>query len=571
MPYMQVPDLGAPDPGAPDAVSLSRAAETAAAAAHSGEPAPFLRIEALTKRFGALTACDAVSLDVRAGEVVALLGENGAGKSTLMKTLYGIHPADGGRILIDGAPMAFASPREAMQARVGMVFQKLSLINALSVRDNLALAWPGLPWHLGRRTRHARGSLAQLADLAPDIDPAARIEDLSVGERQLVELAKVLNLDARLVILDEPTAGLSPAEAARLHRLITRLAARGVAVVLITHKLADVEAAAERVIVLRRGRVVLEGRAAELDRAALVRAMMGQADGNAIRPPALPAHLVPRLVLRELSATGPQGRIDGIDLTIRGGEILGIAGVAGNGQSVLAEAVAGILPVARGDVLLDGVSIARKPGDPFRPLRIGYVPEDPYANGVAQGLSLRANLTLRDLVPERGAEAHTPRAPLGDGAILQRLRDFDVRPPEPRRRAGTLSGGNLQKLILARETGEERPAIVMVFPTLGLDVAAAQAVYARMADAAAKGAAILWISEEIDDLLALAHSIAVLRAGRLAALFRNDGTVTRDSLGEAMTGGGGETGSGVRDSFRDGAGDKAGDREEAATKAEPRP
>lgn len=472
-----------------------------------GAARPLLRLEGVTKRFGDMTACDGVSLDVHAGEVLALLGENGAGKSTLMKTLYGVHGADGGRILLDGAPVAFASPREAMTARIGMVFQTLSLIEALSVRDNLALAWPGTPWHLGRRGRHARGAVARLADLAPDIDPAARIDDLSVAERQLVELAKVLNLEARLVILDEPTAVLTPSEARRLHALIRRLAGRGVAVVLITHKLADVEAAADRVAVLRRGRVVLEGTAAALDRAALVRAMMGTVDAAPTRPPARPARPVPRLVLRDLSAAGPQGRIEGIDLTIGGGEIFGIAGVAGNGQSILAETVAGIVPVAGGDIVLDGASIARRPGDRPRPAQIGYVPENPRANGVAPGLSLRANLGLRDLVAGRGTARAARRTAQGDAAVVQRLRDFDVRPPEPRRLAGTLSGGNLQKLVLARETGVARPAILMVFPTMGLDIVAAQAVYRRMAEAATEGAAILWISEEIDDLLALAHGI----------------------------------------------------------------
>lgn len=498
---------------------------------------PLLRMEEVTKRFGTLTACDGVTLEVQTGEVLALLGENGAGKSTLMKTLYGIHGADCGRILIDGVPVAFSSPRDAMKARIGMVFQTLSLIDALSVRDNLALAWPGTPWFLGRRARHASGALALLGDLAPDIDPAARVADLSVAERQLVELAKVLNLDARLVILDEPTAVLTPSEARRLHGLIRRLSARDVAVVLITHKLADVEAAADRVAVLRRGRIVLEAQAAAVGRAALVRAMMGQLDTSPTRPPAMPVRMVPRLVLNGLSAGGPQGQIERIDLTIHGGEILGIAGVAGNGQSVLAETVAGILPAASGDIVLDGVSIVRRQGDPPRPLPIGYIPENPRQNGVAPGLSLRANLGLRDLVARAGKTRAAGSAGQGNAAVIQRLHDFDVRPPEPHRLAGTLSGGNLQKLILARETGEARPAILMVFPTMGLDIAAAQGVYRRMAQAAGEGAAILWISEEIDDLLMLTHRIGVLRAGRLVAQFRNDGTITRDQLGKAMTGG----------------------------------
>ncbi len=491
---------------------------------------PLLQLEDVTKQFGALTACDSISLTVRAGEVVALLGENGAGKSMLMKTLFGVHPPDGGRILVDGEPVAFASPRAAMQAQIGMVFQSLSLVPALSVRDNLALAWPGTPWHLGRRGRHAAGALARLADLAPGIDPATRVDDLSVAEQQLVELAKVLNLNARLVILDEPTALLTPAEARRLHALVRGLAEGGVAVVLITHKLADVEAAADKVVVLRRGRIMLQGDTVDLDRAALVRAMMGQSEGAATRPPPVPARTRPRLVLRDLCASGPQGQITGIDLSVQGGEIVGIAGVAGNGQSILAETIAGTVPAGRGDVILDGISIARKQGEPPRPLKIGYVPEDPRRNGVAPGLSLRANLRLHVLVSGRAAA-------LSDAEVMQMLQEFDVRPPEPDRLAGILSGGNLQKLVLARETGVARPAILMAFPTMGLDVTATQNVYRRMAQAAREGAAILWNSEEIDDLLALAHRICVLREGRLVATLRNDGTITRDRLGEEMTGG----------------------------------
>ena len=223
------------------------------------------------------------------------------------------------------------------------------------------------------------------------------------------------------------------------------------------------------------------------------------------------------------------GRIDGIDLSVGEGEIVGVAGVSGNGQSILAEAVAGVLPVTTGDVILDGDSIARRPGGPPRLLRLGYVPEEPRKNAIAPGLSLLANLGLRRLGTGGAAASPTDVARL--------LETFDVRPPDPDRRAGTLSGGNLQKLVLARETGEPRPAVLMVFPTVGLDVAASDSVYRRMVAAAETGTAILWISEEIDDLLALAHRIVVLREGRIVARFVNDATLTREDLGAAMTGG----------------------------------
>lgn len=491
-----------------------------------------LDLRGLTKRFGALVACDGVDLTLRRGEVLALLGENGAGKSTLMKTLFGVYAPDAGEVMLDGRPVAFASPRDAMAAGLGMVFQKFSLIPAMSVHDNLALAWPGTPWYLGRRNRRAAGVLDRLAELAPNIDPAARLGDLSVAEQQLVELAKVLNIDARLVILDEPTAVLTPAEARRLHSLIRVLSSEGVAVILITHKLVDVEAAADRVVVLRRGRVVTEGRVQAFNRAALVTAMVGNDTGTLPPPPPLDQDPAPSLVLKGLSARGAQIGIESIDISVGAGEIVGVAGVAGNGQSVLAETVAGVLPALAGDILLHGQSIARRQGEPPRALPIGYVPEDARTNGVAEGLNLLSNLGFRGLSPRLSGEAA-----LKPAEAATRLADFDVRPPEPHRKAATLSGGNLQKLVLARETGVARAAQLLVYPTMGLDVAAAEAVYRRMLEAAAGGSAILWISEEIDDLLALAHRIVVMREGRVETTFRNDGSIGREALGAAMTGG----------------------------------
>lgn len=501
----------------------------AASGPAANAPAALLELRGVTKRFGSLTACDGIDLSVRPGEVLALLGENGAGKSTLMKTVFGVHPADGGAVLLDGTETHFSSPRDAMAARIGMVFQSFALIDALSVRENLALAWPGSPWRLGRRAWRARGALDNLSRLAPAIDPDRRVGDLSVAEQQLVELAKVLNLDARIVILDEPTAVLTPAEARRLHDQIRRLAATGVAVVIITHKLADVDAVGDRVAVLRRGKVVASGPARQFSRTQLVAAMMGDDSGVPQVPAPRASGAVPRLVLKDVAASAARGTVAGIDLSIAGREILGIAGVSGNGQSTLAEAAAGVLPITGGEILLDGVDIARRAGDRPRKLAIGYLPEEPRFNAIAGALDLSANLRLRALAEGR-------RGP-GKDADKDLLDAYDVRPPDPSRRAGTLSGGNLQKLVVAREFSEPHPAIVLAFPTMGLDVRASAAVYRHMTDAAEQGAAVLWISEEIDDLLQIAHRIAVLYEGRVVADLPNDGTLDRERLGVLMTGG----------------------------------
>lgn len=466
---------------------------------------PLLRLRELTKRYGDLLANDAVSLDVGKGEVLALLGENGAGKSTLMKLVYGFVTPDSGTIVLDGRPIVVASPRDAMAHGIGMVFQQFSLLPALSVLENLLLAWPD-----ARRWRSAaedEAVIARLTQLAPDIAPAALVRDLSVGERQLVELAKVLNLDARLVILDEPTSVLTPQEAARLHGLVRQLAEEGRSVVVITHKLADVRACADRVAVMRRGKLVDEGPAAERTNGMLVEAMVGKPVSRETRHRDATAR-VPRLVLRQLECSGVQPARD-IDLSIGCGEILGIAGVAGNGQWALAETVAGLVPPESGDVLLDGEPIARRfEREPFAS-PVAYIPEEPIRNAVIGGLDLRENLGLRKIATDAAmptvADART------------RLDAFDVRPPEPGRRAETLSGGNLQKLVAARELGEAPAAIVACYPTMGLDVHATDALLGRLVEHAAAGAAVLWIGEELDDLLAIADRIAVIHDGRIVA------------------------------------------------------
>ncbi|MVS98959.1 ABC transporter ATP-binding protein [Devosia marina] len=489
-------------------------------------PDSLVQFEGVTRRFGDLVAVDNASLDIRAGEVLAILGENGAGKSTLMKMLYGLYPASAGEILIHDAPDKINGPADAMRAGIGMVFQHFSLLPALSVRDNLLLSWPRTPFWKSRRNTDTADVLATLAELAPHIDPDCPVGSLSVGEQQLVELCKVLNIDARLVILDEPTSVLTPDEAERLHGFIKQLAGRGVAVALITHKLADVEACADRIVVMRRGRVVDIAERGARSITETVALMMGQSVERKLQRPPVLEKIVPRLVLENLSARRPEMALQNVSLSIAAGEIVGVAGVAGNGQALLAEVVAGVEPLTGGDVLLDGVSIARH--NPYDAVAtpLGYIPEQPRDNGVVGTMTLARNLALREL-------AQGNRPPVTGRDLLFR---FNVNPPDPMKTAGTLSGGNIQKLVSARELGGQRQAVLACYPTMGLDLAAIEMVYAAMFAQAAAGAAVLWISEDLDDLLAGCHRIAVMREGQLVALLDNSSTLTREVVGAHMIG-----------------------------------
>ncbi len=483
------------------------------------------------KQFGAVIANADVDLDIRAGEVLALLGENGAGKSTLMKVLYGFCHPDAGEIRIDGRVRSFASPREAMASGIGMVFQQFSLVAALSVLENLLAAFPHAPWLQTRRSARVKAALRWLDRLAPNLDPARPVRELAVGERQLVELAKVLNLDARVVILDEPTSVLTPAETERLYGFIRSLVAEGKAVVLITHKLADVAACADHIVVMRGGRVVDRAAAGERTPEQLVSAMVGRTKLAAVEAPASASGAVPVLQVRGVSATAQGAHIDNISFEMRSGEILGIAGVSGNGQYVLAEALAGLAPITAGDIVLGGVSIANRNEYGAIPDDVAYVPERPLDNAVVADLDLAVNLTLRQvrklpLFPR--ASAITARA----GGLLTR---FDVRPPHPALLAAALSGGNLQKLVIARELSDAHRLVVASYPTMGLDVLATQAVYRTLFAQAKAGACVVWISEELDDLLAYAHRIAVIYGGSFAGLVRQE-NASRQMIGRWMAG-----------------------------------
>jgi len=510
------------------------------------QPLPLLRAESVTKRFGALTACDRVDLELRGGEILALLGENGAGKTTLMNILFGHYTADEGRILVAGpdgalAPLPPGSPHAALAAGIGMVHQHFTLADNLSGFDNITLGTERL-LRFARRRGDARARLQERmrdAGIAVDLDtPTGR---LAVGERQRVEILKALYRGARILILDEPTAVLTPPESENLFATLRRLAAGGLAVVFISHKLKEVLAAADRIAVLRAGAKVADLPRAGVDAASLAERMVGRAVQTPRREP---VELGPPLLeLAGVSAPDPAGRqgLAEASLTIRAGEIIGVAGVAGNGQRALAALLCGLVRPQAGTVRVGGEPLRRFAPHAIVRAGLGRIPEDRHRDGVVGAMRIWENLAIENI---RGAQAQRLGF-LRFAALKARARQliaaYDVRCPGPDAEARTLSGGNIQKLILARVLDRAPRVILADQPTRGLDVGAVAAIHRRLLDARANGAGILLISEDLDELFALADRIAVLYRGRLTDAEPAEALTTR-GLGLAMAGGSAEVG-----------------------------
>ncbi|RMX04923.1 ABC transporter ATP-binding protein [Corticibacter populi] len=503
-----------------------------------------LELRNVSKSFDGFQALSQASFTVRWGEVHALLGENGAGKSSLMNIAAGLYAPESGEMLIDDNPVRLGGPSDASRHRIGMVHQHFKLVRPFSVAENILLSLPASPeapvTHTKRLAWVCRRIEAKAAELGFEIDPAKSTLALSIAEQQRVEILKVLLAGARILILDEPTAVLTDQEAQRLLATMQALARQGAAVVLVTHKMADVKRFADRVTVMRGGRTIetlAPGDASEDD---LVRLTVGESSPRVAYEPGQPGEV--RLTVRQLrvpsgSATGSGGQEavpGGVDLQLRSGEIYGIAGVGGNGQGELANALMGIPQPCEGSAELAGFGdLLHASGRQRHELRIACIPADRYGAALAAGLSVSENHGVGQVADGAYGPWWWLDRRRMDRAAAAAVAQFDVQGVRLlRQKAALLSGGNAQKLVIAREFGR-RPQLVLVHsPSRGLDVKASQAVHARLRAARDAGAAVLLISEDLDEVLGLADRIGVMNKGRIVAEFGRP--ADRQAIGKAM-------------------------------------
>ena len=492
-----------------------------------------VRMQSVRKAFGDRIALDGADLSVVWGEVHALLGENGAGKSSLMNILAGFYGADSGVVEVDGRPVAFAEPRAASAAGIGMIHQHFKLVGPLTVLENLRLA-------CGKRAGWASHEAARVAseamarDLGFILPMDVRVDQLSVSEQQKVEILKVLLGGARILIMDEPTAVLAESEAAGMLDLARRLADDGRAVILITHKLRDVSATADRVTVMRAGRTVIDGAPARgLSAAELARAMVG-GETAVVRRGAASQSLKVAMELKAVSTAAAEHDVPLRDLSLRlnEGEILGVAGLGGNGQSELLETIIGLRTPLAGDIIMHGKTAPAAPAE-RREAGLRFVPADRFHLGLFGSLSLAENLAVPALSARRPEKKWWVTRSWMRGRAETSIRDYEIAGGVADTQARLLSGGNAQKLILAREFEGDFSILVVHSPVRGLDVRAAAAVQNRLLAAAARGVGVLMISEDLDEVLALSSRVAVLSHGRLSEAMPIDQT-DRAELGRLI-------------------------------------
>ena len=499
---------------------------------------PVLEARGITKRFPGVLANDNVDLTVRQGEIACLLGENGAGKSTLMNIFYGLYRQDAGELLVRGQPVQFESSSDAIRAGIGMVHQHFQLVPVLTVAENVVLGHEtrkGPFLDLGK----ARRDVAELSEqYGLAVDPDAKIEELSVGAQQRVELIKALYRNADILILDEPTAVLTPVEVDHFFGVVRSLIDSGKSIVFITHKLREVLAVADTVTVLRGGKVVGTADPKTATEASLASMMVGR---NVVfevaKGPASPGDVV--LSVNDLQVADDRGvpTVDGVDLEVRAGEIVGIAGVEGNGQRELVEALAGMRPSVRGRIEIAGKDISGYSPREVSELGVGHVPEDRGKHGLVGTFSVADNLMLNRYNRKPFSRRLVfQRRPIAENAERE-VKAFDVRTPSVDTPAGSLSGGNQQKVVVARELSGDVKLLLVSQPTRGLDVGSIEFIHSELVKLRDAGAAILLVSAELDEILALADRVAVLYRGRIAAVMDRS-EATREGLGLLMAGAG---------------------------------
>jgi ABC-type uncharacterized transport system ATPase subunit len=496
-----------------------------------------LELRGITKRFPGVLANDAISLDVGDGEILGLLGENGAGKTTLMNILYGLYQPDSGDIAVDGNAVRFSNPGDAIAAGIGMVHQHFMLVPVFTVAENVMLGVESTRRPFGQldipTVRNRIAEISERHNLRVDSD--ARVEDIAVGVRQRVEIIKTLYRQSRVLILDEPTSVLTPQEAEELFTIMRSLVAGGTSIIFITHKLNEVLEIADRITVLRRGRVVGTTTPAETTPEQLATMMVGRPVELVVeKEPAKPAE--PVLELRALRVRDDRGQlaVKSMDLVVHAGEIVAIAGVQGNGQTELAEAITGLRPVELGEILIEGSRVHLDPRSVYR-AGVGHVPADRLEDGLVPGFNVAENLALNAYwAPPFGHGLSLARDEMASVAE-KRVAEFDIRTPSIFNAVANLSGGNQQKVIVAREFSRPLKLLVAVQPTRGLDVGSIEYIHRRLVAKRDEGTAILLISTELDEVVALGDRIAVMYQGLIVGIL-SPAEATFERLGLLMGG-----------------------------------